>query len=225
MFRKKLQKSTLPTTTYSTCPRGSSPWFLKRRRAVVPSPSHMGAKLKQSTVLKELLYFYLFFAPLLVVCGILVPRPPGIEPTSLSLEVQSLNHWNTREVPWMNYFLKLQQTYSPHSGDKDSPISFQYQPGVIWSYHWPKQELHEGIRRLLHFSSHTCGNPLILVTLRLGSIFPLNYVKNLSLERNIHMDIEKCKGLGKRINVLAIKEMYNAYYLVTTKMGKEFEKE
>ena len=78
---------------------------------------------------------------------------------------------------------------------------------------------------LHHSSSHICGNPLILVTLRLGSNFPLNYEKNLSLEINIYINIEKGKGLGKRINILAITEMYTAYYLVTTKMGKEFEKE
>ena len=33
-----------------------------------------------------------------MVCGILVPRP-GIEPTPPALEVWSLNHWTTREVP------------------------------------------------------------------------------------------------------------------------------
>ena len=33
-----------------------------------------------------------------VACEILVPRP-GIEPMSPALEVQSLNHWTTREVP------------------------------------------------------------------------------------------------------------------------------
>ena len=30
-------------------------------------------------------------------CGILVPRT-GIDPAPLALEVQSLNHWTTREV-------------------------------------------------------------------------------------------------------------------------------
>ena len=31
-------------------------------------------------------------------CGILVPQP-GMEPAPPAVEVQSLNHWTTREVP------------------------------------------------------------------------------------------------------------------------------
>ena len=42
-------------------------------------------------------YFALPFAP---TWGILIPQP-GIEPASPALEVQSLNHWTTREVPHM----------------------------------------------------------------------------------------------------------------------------
>ena len=34
--------------------------------------------------------------------GILVP-PQGIEPARPALEVQSLNHWNAREVPELDY--------------------------------------------------------------------------------------------------------------------------
>ena len=37
-------------------------------------------------------------APCLVICRILVPWP-GIEPRPTALEVWSLNHWTTREVP------------------------------------------------------------------------------------------------------------------------------
>ena len=41
----------------------------------------------------------LFFRPHHVACGILVPQP-GIKPTPPALEMQSLNHWTNREVPW-----------------------------------------------------------------------------------------------------------------------------
>ena len=34
-------------------------------------------------------------------CGVLVPWP-GIEPAPSALEVQSLNHWTTREDPALN---------------------------------------------------------------------------------------------------------------------------
>ena len=36
----------------------------------------------------------------------LSPRP-GIEPTSPALEVQSLNHWTTREVPVFLFYLHI----------------------------------------------------------------------------------------------------------------------
>ena len=36
-------------------------------------------------------------------CGIVVPRP-GIEPTPLAVEAQSLNHWTAREVPDLHSF-------------------------------------------------------------------------------------------------------------------------
>ena len=39
-----------------------------------------------------------FFWPCHTACGFLVPRP-GIQPTLLALEAQSLNHWTTEEVP------------------------------------------------------------------------------------------------------------------------------
>ena len=38
-------------------------------------------------------------------CGILVPLP-GIEPTALAPEVQSLNHWTAWEVP--NNYIMMQ---------------------------------------------------------------------------------------------------------------------
>ena len=48
---------------------------------------------------QQILYIYLslFFCPLLVACGILVPWP-RIESVPSSLEVQSLNQWTIREV-------------------------------------------------------------------------------------------------------------------------------
>ena len=39
----------------------------------------------------------LFFLPCLTACGILVPQPVT-EPMSPALEMQSLNHWTTKEV-------------------------------------------------------------------------------------------------------------------------------
>ena len=50
-----------------------------------------------------LLFF--FFWPHCMACGILVPSP-GIEPTSPALEVWSLNHWTTREVPYSHCLWK-----------------------------------------------------------------------------------------------------------------------
>ena len=44
-------------------------------------------------------YIYIFW-PHRVACGILVPRP-GIELVPPAGEVQSLNHWTAREVPWV----------------------------------------------------------------------------------------------------------------------------
>ena len=43
---------------------------------------------------------------LVVVCGISVPQPET-EPRLLALGVQSLNHWTTREVPGIHFYLLL----------------------------------------------------------------------------------------------------------------------
>ena len=43
-------------------------------------------------------FIYLFLWPHHAACGTLVPWP-GIEPTLPAVEVQSLNHWTTRDVP------------------------------------------------------------------------------------------------------------------------------
>ena len=44
------------------------------------------------------------FWPRSTACGILVPQP-GIEPTPPAVEVQSVNHWTTREVPFIVIFI------------------------------------------------------------------------------------------------------------------------
>ena len=48
--------------------------------------------------------FYFIFWLCCSACGILVPLP-GIKPASSALEVQSLNHWTTREIPDLHSFL------------------------------------------------------------------------------------------------------------------------
>ena len=55
--------------------------------------------------------FFFFFWPC-VACGILVPRP-GIKPIPPAVEVQSLNHWTTREVP-LEAFSTLQADLKIH---------------------------------------------------------------------------------------------------------------
>ena len=42
-------------------------------------------------------FFFFFFLPQAVALRILAPQP-GIEPMPPAVEVQSLNHWTTREV-------------------------------------------------------------------------------------------------------------------------------
>ena len=52
--------------------------------------------------------FWLYHA----VCGILVSRP-GIKPVSRALEARNLNHWVTREVPHIGWFiLRFQDSFS-----------------------------------------------------------------------------------------------------------------
>ena len=45
-----------------------------------------------------------FFWPLCVACGILLSWRPGIEPALPVVEVWSLNHWTTGEVPVIDFF-------------------------------------------------------------------------------------------------------------------------
>ena len=49
------------------------------------------------------IYFIFFFWPHHAACGILVPWP-GIKPMPPAVEVRSLNHWTTWEVPLMIQF-------------------------------------------------------------------------------------------------------------------------
>ena len=53
----------------------------------------------------QITYFLSFFWPHRAACGIFVPQP-GIEPTPLALEAQSLNHWTAREVPGQPVFFQ-----------------------------------------------------------------------------------------------------------------------
>ena len=50
-------------------------------------------------------FFFFFFLPQAVALRILAPQP-GIEPMPPAVEVQSLNHWTTREVLWW-FLLKI----------------------------------------------------------------------------------------------------------------------
>ena len=60
------------------------------------SQSHTDMFLGKHGIFKKI--FNLYFWPCHVARGILVPWP-GIEPVLPAVEVQSLNHWSTREFP------------------------------------------------------------------------------------------------------------------------------
>ena len=49
------------------------------------------------------MYVFIYFCLHNAACEILVPRP-GIEPMPSAVEGRSLNHWTTREVPWLPCF-------------------------------------------------------------------------------------------------------------------------
>ena len=48
---------------------------------------------------------FLLFWPHHAACGILVPQP-GIKPVTPAMEVWSLNHWTSREVPKIDFKIK-----------------------------------------------------------------------------------------------------------------------
>ena len=56
---------------------------------------------KQTHIFNYLFFSFLFSWQCCTACGLLAPWP-GIEPPPLALEVQSLNHWTTREVPQLS---------------------------------------------------------------------------------------------------------------------------
>ena len=59
--------------------------------------------LRDAKIMQQLLFF--FFLPGCVACRILVPQP-GIKPSHLALEAQSLYHWTTREVSMLKLLTK-----------------------------------------------------------------------------------------------------------------------
>ena len=56
-----------------------------------------GYLFELSIIIQMLSFFFFFFGPRHVPCGILVPQP-GIEPGPSAVKVQSPNHWAAREV-------------------------------------------------------------------------------------------------------------------------------
>ena len=74
-------------------PEGWPPKYLALRASEV-----CVHKTHQTIVNKEIGFFCFCFWPRHAACGILVPQS-RIGPAPPALEVQSLNHWTTREVP------------------------------------------------------------------------------------------------------------------------------
>ena len=79
-----------------------------------------------SLICPPIVFFFFFFFGCLA-CGILV-SPPRIKLASPAVEVQSLNHWTTREVPihflYVNGFLPLgTQSTLTRSDEKGSVLA------------------------------------------------------------------------------------------------------
>ena len=66
----------------------------------------LGSSLGRNYLVYLLFYFIFFFGPRRAACRILVPRW-GIEPAPPAVEVWSLNHWATREVPEDDFLVTL----------------------------------------------------------------------------------------------------------------------
>ena len=81
--------------------------YITRRKQ---KASVFGLNLQRSPYPCSLKMYYssAFFPPwqYRVACGILIPRP-GIKPITPAGEVQSLNHWTTREVPTSSFLNAL----------------------------------------------------------------------------------------------------------------------
>ena len=78
--------------------------------------------------------FSCLFGPCHAACGIWVPQP-GIKPMHPALEVQSLNHWTTREIArWFCLFFKMTNATCWHTV-KMTPDRISYtRTCQIWLY-------------------------------------------------------------------------------------------
>ena len=66
-----------------------------------------------------------FFWPCHMAFGITAPRP-GIEPEPPTLEVQSPNHWTTREFPCLRLYCHAQRNHY------EEPMSRSFLLGILW---------------------------------------------------------------------------------------------
>ena len=128
-------------------------------------------------------------------CGILVPWP-GIEPTPLSLEIQSLNHWAAREDP-NSYFLFLwrrfcSKTSSVHFSEiKNSwqSSSFPQLPLCHWllKFYRPQKDPLCEKTHMWTYTQNSGMNPVVL-----GSPKPIQFRRphlNTSvLQDTVHQD-------------------------------------
>ena len=85
---------------------------------------NLGLKLTLSTDMFIYLFIFLYFIIFLILksfffglhhaaFGILVPQP-GIESITPAEEIQSLNHWTTRQVPMINFFSVVNEKFATH---------------------------------------------------------------------------------------------------------------
>ena len=68
-----------------------------------PFPQYLSRKATLNIYIYFFFLFFLIFSLHITACRILVAQP-GIESMPLAVEVQSLNHWTTKEVPSYVYF-------------------------------------------------------------------------------------------------------------------------
>ena len=77
-----------------------------------PLPISLCHYFKKSLIQYTQNFYFFFFWPYSVTCGILVPQP-GIEPACSALEMWSLNYWITRKVL---VYAKLLRSFSSVKG-------------------------------------------------------------------------------------------------------------